>query len=561
MRIAIACFDANIRIYHETLQFFSQMLWPEHEVVQLGCDGLLNRCTNFLSYGEVIDTKWLTKNKENICKRCKANQGLMPGFSKFHLSKNEDALTEEQSQIINRLKDVKALKGFELLGIYYGSAPIGRLAFFDFSMINKLTDKSQLSEAQLEDYLEHLKDCFHVWNFVERVTKSQPPDAVIYVNGNYSLNAVVRECLKRLKTKCWSIEFTWANTILEKKIYIEEDRLIHSRTWKSLEKAKKRYGSNLKDSRVAIHSFKSRIFGEDFNSYSSPLRTPEWSKFDRFKARFKEVISVFVSSADELVIHEVVYGFRQDKSFFKDQFEWLKFIVDNANPEVGYVIRLHPRLKPNKRDKVEASEYPKVIKALEAARGLNNFLIIEPDAEISSYYVLINSQLSIISWSMMAMESVILGVPTVVCFPKNMSFPAEEWGPHPASLEEIRRFLTRETIPARTDKHDIELMKWAEILYSAIGLKVPGVRYAKTFTERLYRIIQSRVLSSNLLFNLFYKWRYRKKIVVMSGGQLELVPETVTPSERQNQALKSLEELRKFREEAIAVFNDQKNKN
>jgi len=507
-----------------------------------------------MSCGIKIDDNWLQDNKELICRRCKNGQASLMDGSDLLLDPSLDGLNLAQVQILKDLAVSQSESVSTYLAVEYDDAALGKLTFFDFAMINKLSHRTRLNAEQRAGFIEHLKDAFHVWNFISRSLKDNHFDAAIYINGNYSLNAVARERLSRAGVKCWSVEYSWANCEKEKRIYLERDRLVHCRDWPGLANALSTYQCNLADVRIATEALRSRIYGVDFNSYSSPVRTTSWDAFDQFNHSFNELVSIFVSSGDELLTHEVVYDFVQDDRFFKDQSEWLRFLINNANPEVGYVVRLHPRLKASKRDSVQAEEYIYLVEVLEDACKMNNFLIIEADDTISSYYILLQSELSVVSWSMVALESVALGIPTIACFPNNMSFPIETMGPLPESLDEIRCYIRREKIPLRTYEHELAMMKWVGIIYRGIGLSIPGIRYAKNFSDRILAKAQRFILSSGFLFSIFYKKRFEGRVFVSPNGKIRLKvgsePRAIEQTEE------CLHEFEKFRIEARAYYKD-----
>lgn len=552
MEIAIINFDAEIDMYQDTSVFFKRALETDNNITHLGCAGVLNRCTSIISYGNKIDDDWLLEKKPSICKRCIKGQAALVDDSRLALDPLLDGLNKVQQDIIMELTTRQSPLASTYLEVQYENAPLGRLAFFDFTMCNKLSHRTQLTLDHQIDYLAHLKDVFYVWNFIDRALQNHHFDSALYINGNYSLNAVARERLSRAGVKCWSVEYSWANAEKNKCVYLEQDRLVHCRDWPSLSRILPKYQCRLKDGIIAINGFRNRMYGVDHNSYTSPVRTSSWGNFEKFKSQFKEVVSIFVSSGDELLTHEVVYGFKPDTSLFNDQHDWLNFLIENANPEVGYVIRLHPRLKPNKRDSVQAEEYHVLIDLLEAARGKANFLIVEADDSISSYYILLNSVLSVVSWSMISIESVVLDVPTIVCFPRNNNFPIETMSPMPENIEEVAKYIRREKIPLRSTEHEVNMMKWICIIYSSIGLEVPGVRHAKSLWDRVLLRAHRAILSSSFLFSIIFRKRYRNKVIALSNGNIQLkVDEELGGVD---QTADCLHELLKLRNEANSYY-------
>lgn len=551
MKIGILTFDARLGMYLDTLLFFKRYFGVRNPVSVLGCSGALERCTSMTSLGIRVDQSFSSSLRYETCKKCKKNQSTLSNSIDFILEEELDRPNIEQEEILSAVRNMEAINSSLLLDIHYENIPIGRLAFYDFAMHNKIDDRVILQKNQLIDFSSYLSDCFKVLNFASRVLSLKKFDSIVYVNGNYSLNSVARAIFLLKHIRCWSVEYTLFNTATKKRVYLEENRLIHSRSWPSFDKVSANYLCSIKDTQVALTGFRSRFKGVDHNSYSSPTRSESWVDFDEFKAKYRYLASIFVSSSDELRVHEVVYGFQQDKTFFESQIDWLNFLIDKSDPSVGYVIRLHPRLKPNKRDAVEAMEYAQISQAINRARQLNNFYIIDSDNPISSYYILLNSSISIVSWSMMGLESAVLGIPVVACFPKNMAFPIEKMSPQPKNLAEVVAYIQCRNLPKRTFDNDVETLKWIGINYYAIGIEILGVRYRRRVLAFIRSLIDRIILKSPSIFRIFFYKKYEKLIkVASSGGEVEINIELGAV----DQKTECVEKLNSFRFEIYKYF-------
>ncbi|QWE04794.1 hypothetical protein [Polynucleobacter sp. JS-JIR-II-50] len=551
MKIAILTFDARIKMYQETLLFFKRYFEVENNVYVFGCSGDLARCTSMTSLGIRVDQKFPQSLRDATCKKCQKHQNELSPNIEYSLNDALDRPNHEQEKILLKVRNMHTSNSSSLLDIHYKDLPVGKLAFYDFAMQNKIDDKTLLQDEELENYTSYLTDCFKVLNFSDRILDSKKLDAIVYVNGNYSLNAVARERFAKNGVRCWSIEYALSHTATKKRVYLEENRLVHDRNWSSFVETSKAYKCNLEDTRAAIQAFRSRFKGLDFNSYSSPKRSDGWTGFDDFKCKYKHLVSIFVSSSDEMRVQEVVYGFEQDKRFFKDQIEWLNYIIDNASPSVGYVIRLHPRLRPNKREKVEAGEYRLIAAALERVKNFPNFFVIEANDPISSYYVLLKSSISIVSWSTMALESVILGVPVIACFPGNIVYPIEAMSPQPGNLNEMQDLIQCRNFIHRDNAHDVEVLRWIAICYHAIGTEILGVRYRKRVSSFIRSIFEGLILKSPHLFRVLAYKKFREPIQVFSSSkEIKIIRK---PSQ-ENQDYECLKMLDNFRNEIHGYF-------
>ena len=527
MNIAVINFDANLGMYHESLLFFQRYLEIDNTISILGCSGHLGRCTNIISLGIKADQYLPDTLRKETCKKCISKQNQLSNNSQFRLNNQLDQLNIEQQRIIDGIKEEEVSDSRDLLRIRYLNVPFGKIAFYDFAMHNKIDDKVKINKEQIANFKFHLIDVFKVWNFIDRILITEKFDAAIYVNGNSSLNSIARERFLKNKIRCWSIEYTFANTATEKRVYLEENRLVHCREWPSFTRVSQGYKCIIADTEVALKGFRSRFRGVDHNSYTSPSRTTDWKSFDEFRGKFEQLASVFISSSDELRVHEVVYGFKQDNTFFGNQIEWLNFIIDKASPDIGYVIRIHPRLKPNKRDSVEAVEHQYIYAALQKARALKNFYIIEAEQTISSYYVLLNSSFSMVSWSMMGLESAVLNIPVVACFPGNSAFPIEKMSHQPKDLAELELFIQGKIQPKRTLEHDMEVLKWIGINYRAIGIRVMGVRYRIKFFAFMRSHLEKYILLSPKLFGIFFYYRNKNIIETsISNGEIRVTTQS-----------------------------------
>lgn len=165
-------------------------------------------------------------------------------------------------------------------------------------------------------------------------------------------------------------------------------------------------------------------------TYSSPFR-PTSPKKIRAKLGIKNsmpIVLVVTTTNDERFAARVsgkltsLGGNRN----FTSQISFLKAVIKTAGdcPGLNFVIRLHPRLLPNKRDST-TSPYLKVLSDIfEGAPG--NVYLNSPSQEISLANVGLASQV-VLNWTSTAgLDLLTLGVPVVSCEPnETFSYPPD----------------------------------------------------------------------------------------------------------------------------------------
>jgi hypothetical protein len=108
------------------------------------------------------------------------------------------------------------------------------------------------------------------------------------------------------------------------------------------------------------------------------------------------------------------------KSLFSDQFEWIKFLIQFAstNPEYHLIVRLHPRMFPNKR---ELKMSPVVSELMELkAMAPGNITFNVPSDNVSLYDLIQIVDVVLNFRSSAGAELMALGLPVVV--PANSNF-------------------------------------------------------------------------------------------------------------------------------------------
>lgn len=548
MTVGILNLDASISMYHEALRYVSYSLSKQGiEVVHLGCNSALQRCININSQPEFWKSGEVDILKKNLCPSCQLQQNKLKRQRSFAVSPDLDSLNTEQENILKEINTVLARdpRGANIIDFKYKDIEFCKIAFFDYCTAGKLSDLSVLDDEEISRLMQHIRDSLLMQNFFERIGRECRFDKIIYVNGNYSHNTLARALLKNNCREFLSLEFQFSSYKSWNRIFFEKDRIALISKWPAISLLESSYKLKKNDIKCALRIMENRFMGNDFNSYTRPGAKSGYAEFDAFRSKYKTVISYFLSSTDELYSHIITHGTKIDNTYYASQYELLGDFIKNANADIGYVIRVHPRLAPNKRDSVMSRELVEIREYLDLAGTKDNFFIIEADNPLSSYYVILRSDLVVVSWSTIALEALVAGKPVFALFPSDCMFPIKELCSQPVDVSEYRRIINGERALSEYKIDDIKLMKWISMVYNALSKPVPSPRGSRvTVRGMIYDFLYYRLIARDWIYELFMSFFSSDVITGMITGE--------KPSDgisgEQDDIMGGLQELKCFRQ-------------
>lgn len=506
--IGVISFDAYIDVYAKTLQYVSWKLKSLGcHVVRVGCNGALDACTSLNSLGnkEIIGF-----DKEPICRRCKYAQSNISAESVCNVDNSLGQLSKDAVYFLENVEKKlrENLMVFPVLEMSYLKLPLCKIAFFDFGITLKLSPTSLLNELTISRFLLGLKDLILLHQHLESVLITNQFTHVAYINGNYSANTLVRLLCERNGILCCSIEPQLTSQRILNYICIKRDRI------KLAPEAL--FGTNselyiqTKQLKSLLKNFGARITGGDFNAYTSlsgNCNQGETEKLKLFLIHYARVHSFFMSSEDELVPHIVTHDFLNSNhdlssNVYKNQFEFTQFYLAEAakNPAIGFILRLHPRMAVNKRDAYESAEHIRYKQLLDSIVISPNVLVILGDNQVSSYFIIMKSDLVIVSWSTIGLESLLMGVPAVSAFPNNIMYPLNNISNQPHSFDDLKIALFSDSKYGIAD--DMKLFGWASMAYEGQFFPTLAPRGRGGQVGRMYSLIY-RIINKVGAYNLF----------------------------------------------------------
>lgn len=550
MKIGILNLDASIPMYHEALRYLSYSLIQRGvEVTHLGCNSALQRCVNINSFAEILTCEDLDARKKAICSVCQRQQNKIETPTNFAVSSEQDKLTAKQEALLDKITAnlARVPQALHILDLTYENIELCKIAFFDFSIVGKVTPLSMLDDEEVGRLIQHIRDCLVLHNFFQRVGESNHFDIMVYVNGNYSQNTYARTALKNNVATFLSLEFQFSSYKIWNRIFFEKDRLAVGPKWPAISFFETSYKLNHADLESALRIMQHRFLGNDYNSYTKPGTVSSYAEFDAFRGKYRRLISYFSCSTDELYSHIVTHSVKSDTTFYADQYEMMSDLIKNAQDDIGYVVRVHPRLAPNKRDRVLSREIFEMRKYLDLLRAKENFFIIEAENPISSYYVMLKTDLVLVAWSTMALEAMVAGKPAFALFPTYCIFPMKELCRQPSDIQEFREVIQGKIPFSEYTVNELRLMKWISMVYNALGKPIPSPRGSgNSFIARIYNILYYRLITRT--------WAYRLFMAPLSSFSSEAVDGLINGgmlldkrSGQQDDAAGGLNELDRFR--------------
>jgi hypothetical protein len=356
------------------------------KISRITCDGVFsNHCVAMAAKGH--DYSAQVQIKESVCSSCKHRQKLLQksfGFEDFSISSllNSQDLVGIQNLLpeisINNWMD------FEIHGV-----PIGRMAFYDFSLTNKLKSES-IPERLWPSYVSDLQNSIKTYFAVDKFMANNHVDVLVCYNGMYATNNVATHVARRHGCRTWSLHAGPHLVDRFGTMYMYESTTLPILAFESPEWKTSRSLPIESDAAAKVTDHLLELFkGSNRFVYSSPLVQVNIMDLRASLGILphRKVLLATMSSADEL-FGAKMSGVLKDGSespLFENSFEWVKFLVEHVRDrdDLHLVVRVHPREFPNKRES-KTSENAEDLKTLLSSLP-ENVSVNWPEQQISLY--------------------------------------------------------------------------------------------------------------------------------------------------------------------------------
>ena len=477
-----------------------------NKVTYIGCEGALGAgCTTHFFAQKVNEE--INPEKSKLCKQCiKSHQRLASqlGFDRYSL---EDLLKQEDYLLIEELLNSQSLLDISIDGI-----DIGRIASYDVLLHVKEYSESLLLEKHHKIYTSVLRSCLISYYALVNYIRNSPIDTLFVYNSCYSANRVAMLLAEKLGILTYSLHSTsnFSHRLSRLEVYqgvSQQHQAYIKSLWASVRDKMHlsdesigntcRYMCSLLDSKLDFtyspkaHKTDPRI------AYNIPVD--------------QNVVLVTLSSNDERFAASFS-GIPQSPSSasaFSSQLDWISHVINMSRQltNIRFVIRPHPRDFPNKRES-RLSEFGQKLSNL--FDGEDQLTIDWPSNNISAYDWIPSTSLLLYSWSSIAKEFALFGVPTLGFCESLITYP------HHITIIKTSKSEYRKVIEKCGDllldtTKIIDTFKWYELEHQSSSLPIPvypeeiSPNYSNRVTHFLQKIKSYMLRLRGRQNDLYYK--------------------------------------------------------
>jgi hypothetical protein len=396
-------------------------------VLMVQCDRVLD------AYCQVMSPAGLTATspdheKRAVCRNCQYAAGIARREAHYATQQLSHYLSAADRSWVDATVSLTTPENWA--DIEVDGLPVGRYASYTTMLHHKRPTVSETPEAWHE-YLADLRGALLVARALPRmVAEEQPTHAVVY-NALYPPNRVFAEGLK--KSGAILMNLSGGPTVPRRyntlAIY-DGIKASQTMTDSSVFRESREVPASAQEIMAVEDHVAQLMSGSDPWVYSAAAshRPAREIRSDLSVRPDSPVATVIVSSPDETRSNQMVEAEFQRDSLNGyspvDEFLRASIALARARPEVDFVFRLHPRLAPNKRDRMVSPDLEVIYELLSDLPA--NAVINHPSEGISLYDLVAISSLAINHTSSAGLEFLIFGVPVVQFDPVRAGiYPAE----------------------------------------------------------------------------------------------------------------------------------------
>ena len=385
------------------------------EISRITCDrDLSEHCVSMAAKGIVFSADLNTKKA--VCSSCIHRQSLLRKSFGFEDRTIGSLISEKRRGEITDL--IGSVTQSDWVDFELDGAPLGKMAFYDFSLTNKL-NTTTIPDHLWPSYLSDLHNSVKTYFAVNALMTEQKFDVLITYNGMYATNNVAGYIARQYGCTTWSLQAGQHLVDRYGTMYMYESTTLpvfahESREWKEdrLLPVPSNAAAKVTDHLLELFQASNRFV------YSSPLVDLD---IDAVRATLgilpnRKVLLATMSSADEIFGAKMA-GVLKDGNvapLFENGFEWISYLVEQIKDrqDLHLIIRVHPREFPNKREST-LSENAKNLRELLLDLPIN-VSVNWPEQNISLYGLAHIVDVVLNASSSAGIEMSALGLPVVL---------------------------------------------------------------------------------------------------------------------------------------------------
>lgn len=442
------------------------------EIVTVRCAGLYESfCVAMSAAG--LTAADAEKKKKQVCSACIKRRNLIDKDFGFNSLLTESFLDQRDFSIAQTLVDSATLENWPLLEL--NGIPIGRYAAYEFLLNHKIMGTDVPPEL-FQTYLNQLRNSVLTLLSAEKILDEEKPDFIITYNRLYGVNHAFLAVAELRGITTYSLQGGGHITHRGETMTMFKDsqtqfQLFESESWKKYQNTP--IGKSEVDL-VASH-FEGLLEGSSAFAYSSAFeaKDPQILRNHFGIDENTKVVLIPMSSEDELnaaQLADLLPDTTNLPNLFEDQFAWIRYIFSYAElrPEVKFILRLHPRMYPNKRENVVAPVVAQVMELIKEAP--ENIIINLPSENVSLYDLMQILDVVLGYRSSVGAELAAFGIPVVSPANKDFSTYPHEINRTGYSTEEYSQLIDEALLVGWSLENVRTSFRWFAYLFSRIAV-------------------------------------------------------------------------------------------
>lgn len=366
--------------------------------------------------------------------------------------------------------------------------PLGRYAGYELWLAHKLVDAA-LSGRVWDQYRQQLRNVLLVYFAGTRLLEAHRPDAVLVYNEHYGVHHAFCAAAERLGIPAFTMQggnhiVRRGETIALRSAGVRQRDILASAAWTRY--AQQPVGAS-EVSLVGEH-IQGLLAGSSAWAYSAPL---EGSQPAALRERFgipqdATVLLAAMSSEDELLAARLIGAIPEASTdgLFADQLAWVRYLRDYAagHPDVHILLRLHPRMFPNKRESVLAPVVAKIMALREGAPPNLHFNLPEDGVGLYDLAQLVDVLLNF--RSSVGAEFAAFGIPVVS--PRNPDFDTYPDQVHAvgSTLDEYGALIDTAIAEGWSMERSVPAVRWYAFQFTRLAVAFAGAVAVRPIAAR-----------------------------------------------------------------------------
>lgn len=419
-----------------------------------GAEILMVRCSGvFQSACPAIDESGLSpsspiEDRERTCSKCQLRRRNIDSEYGFTSIDIDRYLTPADHEEVNAILDSAQVGAWEKLVV--DDFEVGKFAAYEFFLRNKL-DSMQIPFELWQEYKAHLRSTLFALRASRKILESHKPDLVIVHNELYGVNNVVAKTARArgipVRHLGIGLEVSkYGSSLSMFKDAATELNLPSSKSWQQFKELDK---SSL-DLAAFVDSMRFRSQGLSAFTYSSSSKRRNANQVRKKLGTYpdKPTMLFVTSSSDERFAADLTGALPEsitlkDTKNFKNLEHYLEQLIDffHSNQDLQLIIRIHPRMLPNKRDGVRSAAAVRLLDLL--TKLPSNVIVNWPDQDLSLFEVAQLCNVSLNISSSAGLELLSLGIPVGVYEPERLFAYPREFNVPVIQGEELGNYIRR----------------------------------------------------------------------------------------------------------------------